>query len=148
VPVFVNLLRSPGIDFQTFGPVRQPYLSYRLARLHRLAKSIPGLLKRLQIRAQAHNLAKSIHGLLQSLKIRALLLNYRLNFSSLTETCIRCTIFVQQLHRVQSILYIFQFSFHVQYLYAQIFNIINHLALTHHMREEETEKAEEVEIER
>ncbi len=37
--------------------VREPYLSYRSARLHRLAESIPrnrylGLLKRLQIRAQ------------------------------------------------------------------------------------------------
>jgi hypothetical protein len=30
---------------------RQPYLTYRPARLHRLAKSIPGLLKRLQIQA-------------------------------------------------------------------------------------------------
>jgi hypothetical protein len=71
-PVFVNLLRSPGIDSQTGGPVRQPYfrndpararicrsfketryrfsawragtkpyLSYWPARLHRLAKSIP-----------------------------------------------------------------------------------------------------------
>ncbi len=40
-PVFVNLLRSPGIDFQPGGTVRQPYLSYRSARLHRLAESIP-----------------------------------------------------------------------------------------------------------
>jgi hypothetical protein len=39
-PVLVDLLRSPGIDFQPGGPVRQPYLSYRLARLHRLAESI------------------------------------------------------------------------------------------------------------
>ena len=38
--------RSPGIDSQHGGPVRQPYLSYRSARLHRLAESIPGLLKR------------------------------------------------------------------------------------------------------
>jgi hypothetical protein len=36
-PAFVDLLRSPEIDFQ----LRQPYLSYRLARLHRLAESIP-----------------------------------------------------------------------------------------------------------
>jgi len=35
-PVFVNLLRSPGIDSQPGGPVRQPSLSYRPARLHRL----------------------------------------------------------------------------------------------------------------
>ncbi len=39
-PVFVDLLRSPGIDFQG-RPVRQPCLSYRIARLHRLAESIP-----------------------------------------------------------------------------------------------------------
>jgi hypothetical protein len=40
-PVFVDLLRRPGIDSQPAGPVRQPYFSYRPARLHRLAKSIP-----------------------------------------------------------------------------------------------------------
>ncbi len=40
-PVFANLLRSPRIDSQTGGMVRQPYLLYRPARLHRLAKSIP-----------------------------------------------------------------------------------------------------------
>ncbi len=38
-PVFVDLIRSPRIDFQPGGPVRQPYLSYRIARLHRLAES-------------------------------------------------------------------------------------------------------------
>ncbi len=42
-PVFVNLLRSPGIDAQPGGPVRQPYLTYWPARLHRLAESIPGI---------------------------------------------------------------------------------------------------------
>ncbi len=41
----------PGIYSQEGGSVRQPYLSYRPARLLRLAKSIPGLHKRLQIRA-------------------------------------------------------------------------------------------------
>ncbi len=51
-PVFVNLLRSPGFDSLRCGLVRHPYLSYRPARLHRLAESIPGLLKRSQIRAQ------------------------------------------------------------------------------------------------
>jgi hypothetical protein len=53
-PEFVNLfLRSPGIDSQPGGPVvRKPYLTNRPARLYGLAKSIPGLLKRLQIRAQ------------------------------------------------------------------------------------------------
>jgi hypothetical protein len=50
-PVFVNILRSPGIDSQPGRPVRQPYLSYLPARLHGLAESIPGLHKRLQIRA-------------------------------------------------------------------------------------------------
>jgi hypothetical protein len=54
-PIFVDLLRSQGIDSQPGGPVRQPYLSYRAARLQRLAESIPRnrfwLHKRLQIRA-------------------------------------------------------------------------------------------------
>jgi hypothetical protein len=59
--------KEPGIDSQPGGLVRQPYLLYRLARLHRLAESnprnqilgidssesIPGLLKCLQIQAQA-----------------------------------------------------------------------------------------------
>ncbi len=40
-PEWVNLLRSPGIDSQHGGPVRQSYLTYRSARLHRLAESIP-----------------------------------------------------------------------------------------------------------
>jgi hypothetical protein len=39
--VFVNLLRSPGFDSQPCGPVQQPYLTCRPARLHRLAESIP-----------------------------------------------------------------------------------------------------------
>ncbi len=43
-PGFVNLLRSPGIDSQPGGPVRQPYLSYRPARLHRLVESLLGYL--------------------------------------------------------------------------------------------------------
>jgi hypothetical protein len=55
-PVFVNLIRSPGIDSQPGGPVRRPYLSYRPARLHWLSESIPrsvtGLHKHLQIRPQ------------------------------------------------------------------------------------------------
>jgi hypothetical protein len=49
-PVFVILLRGPGIGSQPGRPVRQPYLSYRPARLHGLVESIPGLHKRLQIR--------------------------------------------------------------------------------------------------
>ncbi len=40
-PVSVDLLRSPGIDSQPGRPVRQPFLSYRPARLHRMAESIP-----------------------------------------------------------------------------------------------------------
>jgi hypothetical protein len=48
-PVFVNLIWSPGIDSQPGGPVRQPYFTYRPARLNRLVESITGLLKRLQI---------------------------------------------------------------------------------------------------
>jgi hypothetical protein len=50
-PVFVDLLRSPGIDSQPGGPVRQPYLLYWPAEPHGLAESIPGLLKSLRIRA-------------------------------------------------------------------------------------------------
>ncbi len=50
-PVFVDLLRIPGIDSQPGGPVRQPYLLYWPTVLHGLAESIPGLLKSLQIRA-------------------------------------------------------------------------------------------------
>jgi hypothetical protein len=38
--VFVDLLRSPEIDSQPGGPVRQSYLSYRPAKLHRLAESV------------------------------------------------------------------------------------------------------------
>jgi hypothetical protein len=40
-PVFVNLFSSARIDSQPGGSVRQPYLSYRPARLHRLAESMP-----------------------------------------------------------------------------------------------------------
>jgi hypothetical protein len=45
-PVFVNLLRSPGIDSISqphAGLVRQPYLTYRhaMVHVHKLAESIP-----------------------------------------------------------------------------------------------------------
>jgi hypothetical protein len=40
-PVFVDLLRSPGINSEAGGLVRRPYLSYRPAGLQRLAESIP-----------------------------------------------------------------------------------------------------------
>ncbi len=44
--------KEPRHRSQPSGPVRQPYLSYRPARLHRsLSESIPGLHKRSQIRA-------------------------------------------------------------------------------------------------
>jgi len=36
-----RVFRSPGIDSKPGGPVRQPYLAYWPARLHRLAESIP-----------------------------------------------------------------------------------------------------------
>jgi hypothetical protein len=68
--------KEPGIDSQPGGPVQQPYFLYQLARLHRLAESIPGLLKHLQIRAQA-TLASGfgslelIPGLRKHLQIRA-----------------------------------------------------------------------------
>jgi hypothetical protein len=39
--ILVNLLRSPGMDSQPGRPVRQTFLLYLLARLHRLAKWIP-----------------------------------------------------------------------------------------------------------
>ncbi len=44
-PVFVNLLISPWIDSHPGGPVRHPFWTFRPVRLHRLAESIPGLLK-------------------------------------------------------------------------------------------------------
>jgi hypothetical protein len=59
-PEFVNLLRRPGIDLKPGGLVQQPYLAYRPARLHRLAASIPGLLKRLQIWAQPNDFRASL----------------------------------------------------------------------------------------
>jgi hypothetical protein len=40
-PKFVNLLGSPGIDFQPGRRVRQPYLLYRPPRPHSMAESIP-----------------------------------------------------------------------------------------------------------
>ncbi len=48
--------KEPRNRFPASGPVRQPYLTYRPSRLHRLRgidslEPIPGLLKRLQIRA-------------------------------------------------------------------------------------------------
>ncbi len=46
-PVFVSLLRSPGIDSQPGWPVRQPYLTFRPVGY--MGWRNPGLLKRLQI---------------------------------------------------------------------------------------------------
>jgi hypothetical protein len=58
-PVFVNLLRSPGIDSQPSGPVQVDnpicrtgppgYIGWRIDS----SESIPGFRKRLQIRALA-----------------------------------------------------------------------------------------------
>jgi hypothetical protein len=68
--------KEHGIDSLPGGPVRQPYLLNLLARLHRLAESMPRLLKRLQVRAQA-TLARGIGsldlipGLLKHLQIQA-----------------------------------------------------------------------------
>jgi hypothetical protein len=89
VPVFVDLLKSPGIDFRPGRPVGQPCLSYRPARLHRLAEWINrnrflgpinvykyGLRNRQATWAGGidwlHGLVESIPGLLRSLQIRAL----------------------------------------------------------------------------
>jgi hypothetical protein len=47
------LLRIPGLDSQPGGPAQQPYFDVLAHRLHRLAESIPGLFKRLQIPTQA-----------------------------------------------------------------------------------------------
>ncbi len=52
--------KKPGIDSQPGGPVQQSYLLYRLARLHRLAESIPGLLKLYKYLLRLHWLAESL----------------------------------------------------------------------------------------
>ncbi len=53
-PEFVNILRSPGIDSQPGGPVRQPYLANRrpgyIGWRNRFLGIDPGVLKRLEIR--------------------------------------------------------------------------------------------------
>jgi hypothetical protein len=72
-PVFVNLLKSPGIHSQPGGPVRQPFLTYQPDRLyivHRLAEeSFPRVLKRLQIRGSALNFVTFT---METLKLRIL----------------------------------------------------------------------------
>ncbi len=86
-PVFVNLLRSPGIDFQLGGPIRQPYLSCRPARQHRLAESNQrnlflgfwnvytgsGLCTINRVVAPARQAGSRIQGTLKGLQMRALL---------------------------------------------------------------------------
>ncbi len=57
--------KEPGIDSQPGGPVRQPYLLYRLARLHRLAEStprnrFPGSLNVYKYRLRLHWLAEFV----------------------------------------------------------------------------------------
>jgi hypothetical protein len=64
--------KSTGNDSQPGGPVRQSYLTYRPARLHRLAESITGLIKVLQIRALV--LSRTAEGL-----ILTAVLNYMYN---------------------------------------------------------------------
>ncbi len=79
--------KEPGIDSQPGGPVRQPYLLYRLARLHRLAESIPrnrflGFLKRLQIRAQT-TLASEIGSLESIPRIHNMKMNMNMKAKAL-----------------------------------------------------------------
>jgi len=94
-PAFVNLLWSPGFDSQPGGPVRQPYLTYRPARLHRLAESIPWnlFLSSLNVckfglcRVRRHRLAETIpwNRFLCSLKV------YKFGLSSyMNIQCIYC----------------------------------------------------------
>ncbi len=52
--------KEPGIHSQPGGPVRQPYLLYRLVRLHRLAESIPWLLKRYKYGLRLHCIAELV----------------------------------------------------------------------------------------
>ncbi len=72
---------SPVIDSQPGGPVRQPYLTYWPARIHRLAESISGLLN---VNKFGHNSSNRVVisarragnrflGSLKSQQIRALL---------------------------------------------------------------------------
>ena len=87
-PVFVNLLRSPGIDSQTGGPVRQPYFRNDPARA-RICRSFKETRYRFSAwragtkpylsywPAKLHRLAKSIPrnrfpGSIKHLQIRAL----------------------------------------------------------------------------
>jgi hypothetical protein len=44
-PVFVNLIRSPGINSQPGWRVLQRYFKCRSTRIHSLAETIPWLLK-------------------------------------------------------------------------------------------------------
>ncbi len=71
-------LRSPGIDSPPGGSFQQPYLTYRPAMLHRLAESIPSLadlssnpIWRTGLPCY-NRLAESIPGLLKHLQIRSL----------------------------------------------------------------------------
>jgi hypothetical protein len=86
-PVFVNLLRNPGIDSQPGGPVRQPLLTYRPARA-RICKRLwspgidseestfPSYVARLagtanRVVVQAHQAGNRFLGSLKGLQIRA-----------------------------------------------------------------------------
>jgi hypothetical protein len=75
-------LMRPEIDSQPGGPVRQSYLTYRASRLEGIdsMESIPGLLKRLQIRACAEVEYMSIlYSLLVKRIIRICKTKYLLN---------------------------------------------------------------------
>ncbi len=50
-PEFVNIYEAQESIPSLAGLYDNPYMTYRPFKLHRLAESIPGLLKRLQIRA-------------------------------------------------------------------------------------------------
>ncbi len=65
--IYKPVKKSTGIDSQPGGPVRQSYLTYRPARLLRLAESITGLIKGLHIRALV--LSRTAKGLILTVAI-------------------------------------------------------------------------------
>ena len=76
---------SLGIDSQPGGPVRQPYLTYRPARLYRLAESIHGLLI-FEIE-RIHN--SHANPSLRSFKLLGIHFDEHLNFNANTNALIR-----------------------------------------------------------
>ncbi len=69
-PVFVDHLRSPGIDSHPGGPVRQPYFSYLVDGFDFWNRFL-GSIKYYKYGLWLSRLAESIPGLLNSLKISA-----------------------------------------------------------------------------